>query len=641
MQIQHNLPAKNSYRNLVKNRKGMAENLEKLSSGFRINRAADDASGLAISEDMRERIRGLDQGLNNIDDGISFIETADGAMDEVTKMLQRINKLSIQAVNGTYHDDAREDIQLEINELKKEIQRISEETTFNDIPVFQSKIEEPKEVVIKSYTHQLPSWLKDQCSAQMAAGNVTDGGYTQDSTPYFVREVSSTPATYEYYGPDEKYAGDSSYTYLGQWTPELNDNLSAVIDFSGLITKYDGSGTATAQDLYRDIYSLLGTSIAAACATCMDSRVAHPIFYGVAFYGSAVDPDSGLVREYSKDDMRYSTTFYASNNVSVTGNTIDLGKLTLSDDSDTTILGYLDYLKSSNADPATLADAAKTIANRLYEKTYEKLSDYVKATDHYNRLLNMNTDGETPAFAIYDYRDNTSLSPAPSSVQLFTSTSGKYKEYPDNRSDLGKLWIQCSSVQDDRVAIDQVNLGLRALGIEDYDITRYEATSTPVYSPESVAAQNDPNNYVETVHKYTHPVIVGTTTNSNGETINITEPRENSYTTRDYVGPPLTITGYSETKTYAPSSISDITDAIDKVSGYRAILGAKQNRLEHSRSNDEIMNENITASESRIRDTDMAKEIAAFTKNNILSEAAQAMLSQANQTGQGVLSLLR
>lgn len=131
MVIQHNIAAINSYRNLSINQNALSKNLEKLSSGYKINRAGDDAAGLAISETMRSQINGLNQAVNNANDAIGLIQTAEGAMTETHSMLQRMKTLTTQAANGTYTTTARGNIQAEIDALNKEITRIATTTEFN------------------------------------------------------------------------------------------------------------------------------------------------------------------------------------------------------------------------------------------------------------------------------------------------------------------------------------------------------------------------------------------------------------------------------------------------------------------------------------------------------------------------------
>ena len=131
MVIQHNIAAINSYRNLGTNQSALSKNLEKLSSGYKINRAGDDAAGLAISETMRSQINGLNQAVNNANDAVGLIQTAEGAMTETHSMLQRMKTLTTQAANGTYTETARKNIKAEIDALNNEITRIASTTEFN------------------------------------------------------------------------------------------------------------------------------------------------------------------------------------------------------------------------------------------------------------------------------------------------------------------------------------------------------------------------------------------------------------------------------------------------------------------------------------------------------------------------------
>ncbi len=133
MIIQHNIAAINSYRNLGTNQSSLNKNLEKLSSGYRINRAGDDAAGLAISETMRSQINGLNQSVTNANDAIGLIQTAEGALTETHSMLQRLTTLATQSANGTYNSTARANIQIEVNRLLEEIDRIANYTDFNGI----------------------------------------------------------------------------------------------------------------------------------------------------------------------------------------------------------------------------------------------------------------------------------------------------------------------------------------------------------------------------------------------------------------------------------------------------------------------------------------------------------------------------
>ncbi|MEO2207510.1 flagellin [Paenibacillus pabuli] len=135
MIINHNLPAVNTHRNMGLNNTAASKNMEKLSSGLRINRAADDAAGLSISEKMRGQIRGLEQAQRNVQDGISFAQTAEGAMNEVSSMLTRMKELNVQKENGTYSDSDKSNINAELNQLGSQIDAIMTNTTFNGINI--------------------------------------------------------------------------------------------------------------------------------------------------------------------------------------------------------------------------------------------------------------------------------------------------------------------------------------------------------------------------------------------------------------------------------------------------------------------------------------------------------------------------
>ncbi|MCI8386833.1 MAG: flagellin, partial [Acutalibacter sp.] len=132
MRIQHNIMSMNAYRNYNNNASALSKNLEKLSSGYKINRAGDDAAGLAISEKMRAQIKGLEAASKNVKDGISLVKTAEGAMQEIQDMLSRMKYLATQSSNGTYDDDVdRKALQDEVEQLNSEINRIADSANFN------------------------------------------------------------------------------------------------------------------------------------------------------------------------------------------------------------------------------------------------------------------------------------------------------------------------------------------------------------------------------------------------------------------------------------------------------------------------------------------------------------------------------
>lgn len=171
MIVAHNLLAMNADRMLGINSKSTAKSTEKLSSGYKINRAADDAAGLAISEKMRRQIRGLRQGANNTTDGISWVKIGDGAMNEVSDMLGRMTELSVKAANGTMSDSDREAVDSEMKQLKKEIDRVSATTVFNEIPIFDNTKYQPKmtmEGIPGGWNYSMPLMMMPPVNSVMA-----------------------------------------------------------------------------------------------------------------------------------------------------------------------------------------------------------------------------------------------------------------------------------------------------------------------------------------------------------------------------------------------------------------------------------------------------------------------------------------
>ena len=418
MVIQHNMAATNSYRQLNTNNASLNKNLEKLSSGFRINRAADDAAGLAISEAMRSKINGLDQAQANANDAIGLIQTEEGALTETHSMLQRMTTLATQAANGTYNTTSRDSIQKELDELGNEINRIANNTDYNDIkPLAQSR----EEGQVDSMTMQIGATKGE--TLKLKGQDMTVSGIFKDLDTIKVADDGTANAAK---GQISTASAEAKVKEMAGTSTTAQNNAMEKIQVKAL----ESAG-----------YVKVTANVS-----------------GMASAGSYVKAE-----ELNADGSANTAT-------GVTPTT------------------------NGNAATAFGSDAAlKTAYNRQLDAY-----DGVRATD--------------------------------------MSAKDKYD---------GAEYLQ-------------------------------------------IGAETD------------------------------ADPTER-----------------------ANQVVSNIQKAINHVSDYRAELGAKQNRLEHTINNLAVTSENTTAAESRIRDTDMAKEIAAYQKNNILSQAAQSMLSQANQSGQGVLNLLR
>ena len=411
MVVQHNLTAMNSNRMLGVTTSAQAKSTEKLSSGYKINRAADDAAGLSISEKMRKQIRGLTQASSNAQDGISAVQTAEGALNEVQDMLQRMNELAVKAANGTNSEDDRNYIQDEVNQLIKEIDRVSTTTKFNE-------------------TYLLKGDETVKFTAPKALGvNFKDG----------------------------------------------SDTGNATIDFSvaGIKTE-DGKSDAT--------FNVLGKNYSVRVEEDdTDATVAKKL-------ADAINAD-----KLSDDDA---------------------GEFTA--EADTTTAGKI-----------TLTSAKQS---------------KVKDTNKFKTGTNMDV-----------------------------KSSGVLTL---------KLHVGADSTTDNQISVDIKQMSASVLGLK----TGKSSTTAAEKDTLLVNGKDDEN---------------------------------------------------------ARNAIDTIASALQEVSKQRSALGAAQNRLEHTISNLDNVVENTTSAESSIRDTDMATEMVKYSNNNILAQAGQAMLAQANQSNQGVLSLLQ
>ena len=405
MRIQNNIAALNAHRQLGGNNSAVSKNLEKLSSGFRINRAGDDAAGLAISEKMKSQIKGLKTATKNAQDGVSLIQAAEGALTEVHSMLNRMVELATQSSNGTYGEQERGKLQDEVNALREEINRISDGTNFNGIDLLNGKMDGTNRIA------------------------KTDVDLSANKVPTF------------------------SFTAEG---------------------------------------GAVGTKI--------------------KFATKAASGDSANAVEVAGST--------ADNTLTIT---LDLGKngtITEKDIND----AITNYLGNTGTDQ-TIKDAFKDIK--------------------------VSISGEIKG----DGADNSTLNGTGVTSTAGTATGSALSlQVGDTNADFQKVNVNVES------------MSAKSLGLDAIDISTQEG---------------------------------------------------------------------------AGNAIAVINAAIEKVSTARSDLGAIQNRLDHTINNLGVTTENMTAAESRIRDVDMAEEMMQFTKNNILTQASQAMLAQANQLPQGVLQLLQ
>ena len=517
MIINHNMNALNAHRNMNVNNTAAGKSMEKLSSGLRINRAGDDAAGLAISEKMRGQIRGLTQASRNASDGISMIQTAEGALNETQNILQRMRELSVQSSNDTNTAADRESIQKEIEQLTEEIDRIGNNTEFNT-----------------------QSLLKGDGSTKLEATGVAIANMTAG------KDVETTEA-----------AVTLKSTANGVSSVELNIN--------GEVIKVSvGKANSTKADNAKEMAEQIQKSI--------DNSDLLKGQYKVTLNNEDVKIEAIKGGEYagSKGNINIAT---AGTNMTVTGNGINgntgksVGTTTAATAASTKIT-----LPTNAAGIEKIVGKGLTLGDTQIE--FYDASKGAYAGNAVGVDVSKSTDAQTLAQAIIDQAG--------------------------------------SKIEGATIALDGTT-GLTVSSIET------GAKST-------VKVEDGANN-----EDFTATFQVGANSNQT-ISISIGDMRADGLGVKAV---DLTTAEGSQEAT------ATIQAAIEKVSTERAGLGAVQNRLEYTISNLDNTTENLTSAESTLRDVDMAKEMMTFSKNNILNQAAQAMLAQANQQPQNVLSLLR
>ena len=477
MVVQHNMQAMNANRMLNVTTSAQSKSTEKLSSGYRINRAADDAAGLTISEKMRKQIRGLDQASTNAEDGVSSVQTAEGALTEVHSMLQRMNELATQAANGTNSKDSdRQAIQDEIDQLTTEIDRVSETTKFNETYLLKGDKASTKNVFMNGHDAGLKGTLTDSAKSATFVMDTLESGdkITIAGKEYTIGSSKADAGKIVDKAIANAAKGATSITVDGNKYDIATDGK---ISKDGVELDTDATKDRTKlNSLIKEgsIVEYNGKS-----ATVMTDKLG-----GTGNNGDGIDDDDSSVITADNAKALIQKELTEANNIG----TVD-GKATV----------------DGGTDDAT---TGKT--------TFNITKGYATVADTLSFNLHVGADADMT----------------------------------------NKINVEIDSM-------DSASLGIKGLSIMD-----------------------DSGNAA----------------------------------------------------TYAVDAISD---AISKVSSQRSSLGAVQNRLEHTINNLDNVVENTTTAESRIRDTDMASEMVNYSKNNILAQAGQSMLAQANQSTQGVLSLLQ
>lgn len=566
LRIQNNLMGMNAHRQLSINTVSGSKSVEKLSSGYRINRAGDDAAGLAISEKMRAQIRGLNQASRNAQDGISMVQTAEGGASAIQDMLQRARELAVQASTDTLTDGDRLQVQVEISQIINQIDVVAENTEFNTIKLLNSDGASTPQSIIDTLNSVVPKYLNDALSL---LNDATIFGIAYPSSPI--------PLSIE-------YTNDSGASYAARMGSSDGSSLTLQINLAEVAP----GNTLISSD-------------------SLDRLIAHEMMHGMQFTEMGTFLSGGL----SNDE-----TWVAEGlSMLIQGGNDFLSAVKALPGADP------DYLSANNA--AIIGDAwggglrdyteAYLAMRTLHEITDGGISAFVDRLEAGDSVDNafLNTVQDNSA-EVDPGADFTTFG------QFITwfNTSGAVDTYLDNEdaftNGTGAIRLGTTQGSDSNISsADTVpNLNQTTLLDAYYNVSFANATAAIAESKTFLIGANA------------------------GQSID--------FQTKSLTSSSLGISNLDyATRDSANSAISIIDTAIERVSSARSYFGSIQNRLEHTIKNLDTSSENLQASESRIRDVDMAKEMMSFTKNNILQQAAQAMLAQANQTPQSVLQLLR
>ena len=578
MVVQHNMTAINANRYFGMNNTKLSKSLEKLSSGYAINRAGDNAAGLAVSEKMRAQISGINQGVKNAQDGISMVQTYEGALTETDSILQRMRTLATQSANGTYQDDVdREAIQLEFDQLNDELNQIAD-TDFNGVVVLNG--------------------------GQMADGTKVDGnGNINYSTAVRQAQQIGTAGGFVKAVDSANYNGTNSETVT--FTANIADDGTITWEASdgalSTVTQKTGTNKATGGFEYDGAVVTVDTSKVVAGDTIT-------IEFGKKSDAVGVQP--GTI-----------------------GYNVELGKTggDKTDGADGVTTATVALTAATKVTSQEIADAFNALNGLTISETYAK--DATAPTAGTTTINGITVPGAGNTAEIGKVGDgklvmdeNMKISyvdKAGQTYELASVTAGKMANGATNAGTV------TTTVNVGQATFTPAND--KAIKLVEPDGKVSQSNSNDA----STATLTYKDNITLQVGARTKDSVNFT---FNYESNGLGDLKADMDCSARGLGTDKLSLATQES---ANAAIDKIDNALNKVSMVRGTFGAVQNRLEHKIDNLNTTSENLTSAESRIRDTNMAEEMMNFTKNHILSQASQSMLAQANQLPQGVLSLLQ
>ena len=656
MVVQHNMQAANANRMLNVTTGQQAKSTEKLSSGYRINRAADDAAGLTISEKMRKQIKGLDRASTNAEDGVSAVQTAEGALTEVHSMLQRMNELATQASNGTNSESDRSAIQDEISQLTTEIDRVAETTKFNET------------YLLKGNTDGTTSDMKINAHDAGLKGVLTDNGdnatfelpkdlekgdkVTIAGTEYTIGDKAGTSTTdgYNTYANVQNSvigAGDSvtdtsgnTYTFVDKianandWN---NGTKFTITDEQGNSKEYTiaAATNLTANEIKNtDAKELIAKELA---------NPSHKVTM-TAYNDGTTTKDVNAEVVSSLDSKERSSVAWAGKTVNAFKTEVTANGGLNNADVKSVSIGGKDTTITANR-PVSSSDIADVVGSM-------KAGDQLKVGTKTLTIADK-TDAKNGEYTVTDALKAINVNADDmDAVEFAIKSSNK-----DGIKMLASKGITNDATADTTPTLNGTN-AVTVVGATSSDnnantITKaeaYEKMAKELQTASSIGTDDGAEAKVTNHGNGKFTIEKGTASVTDSLSFSLHVGADADMTNKITVGidsmsaAGLGIKGINvkdDSGIAATYAIDAIADAVSKVSSQRSSLGAVQNRLEHTISNVDNVVENTTSAESRIRDTDMASEMVNYSKNNILAQAGQSMLAQANQSNQGVLSLLQ
>ncbi len=656
MIISHNIGAMFANRQLGITNGQQGKSMEKLSSGYKINRAADDAAGLSISEKMRKQIRGLTQATNNAQDGISFCQIADGALQEVHDMLDRCKELTIKAANGTMSASDRADIQNELKEIQNEIDRVHTTTKFNELDVFTDDGLQPTIYVDENGADEIRSNIKlgninveitapylgaggSSPAAVTSTSGVSTSGNNNSMSEFIVKAASDAVSKLATAYPTLFSTSSSQNVKIGLELGNI-DGASGTLAFARFGASYIPGGNTTnisytlkvdTSDYDPAQFDSYSAEKKADLAATIAHEMTHLVMDDTLTSGMLPGNKESFPKWFKEGTAQTSSgdNGWVSHRITPSSSDASIKNymsqlLTMEYGAGYLAAMYLGYAASGSS--TVNSDSIKQGLDKIFTDVAngKLLSDAIKDNTSYSGLGDfenkfMKGEGKELAFVkqLLNARGTSGAgslladSLSTSEAAAFSSLSGSYgsynidKNYSEVKNSYDQGWknLTPGSIYMGDDADNEAGFSIQAGAdnLEDNRIklNRYNLSSARLFYYDSPEEQGDSAGSVSSA-----------------------------------VLDVSTIEG-------ARKGIDQVDMANKRVSAIRSYYGAMQNRMEHTIKNLDNVVENTTSSESKLRDTDMAREMVEFSKNNILAQAGQSMLAQANASTNGVLSLLQ